>query len=210
MRYFFNRLILPIGLAAVAPAHPGHDDVVHHIIRVVPQPEHVEVRVTIEFPPGASLHEREKMDSDRDGRIDAEEQTRYLDEVARAADAELSLAVNGTSERLMALYEPKLSLEGKTGVTEHPHTVELAYFSDMPPKAGTSLTLTDETWVEQPARFTLEPSERGPLRVRPEQGNRHFSPQSPLVNGERSFIFKLVAEERAPNRVQPNRTRTNR
>jgi hypothetical protein len=148
------RLILGLGVVAgsllATRAHDFLTGFVQHRVELTVGLQHIDVTVQLTLFEDTSEHEREEIDSNRDGRLTREELSSYLKELEPKLAKGLGLEVDGRNLPLMALYPAEFDLLGDDRVSRGHHRLTLYYFAETPTNltAGADITLKDWLWAD--------------------------------------------------------------
>ena len=151
-------MILLIAWACHTPAHDLYAAFVQHRVRMEVGAQHIDLTLDLTFFEEGSMRERQRMDSDKDGRIARSEIEAYLMKNRSVLANRIKLLVAGREVPLAELYEPEVDLLGSNRTAPAHHRLRLYFFASTPStlRAGDSLVVEDRLRPEAKALITLD------------------------------------------------------
>lgn len=134
----------------------------HHII-VTAGKSYVDVTVELTFHSIFAQRERERMDANHDGVIEAGEGKQYLHGILPTLETGLRMIAGKREIALTVLHRPELDLLGNEEAGSHPLRVRAFYVTrlDHGLRRTSVVDLEDRLWLEAPALCSLELRSRG-------------------------------------------------
>ena len=167
----------------VADAHEAFADCIWHRVQMNANARHLDIIVELTFFETWSARERERMDANRDGRLQRSEVEHHAAQLERSLVPALSLEIAGRRVPLVALYAPEINLLGHDSITGGHHQLRLRIFATLPVELpeGASVTLESRLWPE--ARSLTEFSGAGSTGLeaqRTQERTLHPAADAPL------------------------------
>ena len=137
--------------------------VVQHHIMVTAGKSYMDVTVELTFHSVFAQRERERMDANRDGVIEADEGKQYLHGILPMLETGLRMIAGKREIVLTLLHHPELDLLGNEGAGSHPLRVSVFYVTrlDHELRRTSVIDLENRLWLEAPALCSLELRSRG-------------------------------------------------
>jgi len=140
----FLCLIVPWG----AQGHEVLAAYIQHQVVITLSARYLDVTVHLTFFEDSSEHEREHMDSSKDGQLSRAETAAYLEQLQPKLAGALNVRVDGQPLTLAPLREPELDLLGHSRTGRWHHRLSLFFFAPTPARlpVGAELVLENRLW----------------------------------------------------------------
>ena len=174
MRKTFGNLVrvvitLAISLYVSLPvsAHTSLAEYVRHQVFLQIGLNHIDIEITLTFYAARSMAERQRMDTDHNGKITKEEIQTYLELLQDGIEQNLCLKIDDRESLLTPLYDPEIDLQGANLVGPFSHTLRLFYFARTPTRLlpNSLIALDDRLWRQLPAIYSLDARGEKGIRV---------------------------------------------
>jgi hypothetical protein len=141
-----------------APAHGLFTAYIQHRVVISMGAQHVDVTVQLTFFEDGSEHERQRIDTDGDGRLSRPETDAYLQALESELAKAVCLRIGETPTPLTPLRAAELDLLGQDRVGRGHHRLTLYYFASTPTPlpAGTEVLVEDRLWPDVRALGSLQ------------------------------------------------------
>lgn len=177
---------------------PGHDlftAFVQHRLHLQVGARNLDLTLDLTFFEEWSGRERQKMDSDGDGRITRSEIDIYLKRLASSGlSQQVRLTHAGKPVPLALLYEPEIDLLGSNRAAPAHHQLRLSFFAPTPPslQAGDELRVESGLWADAKALVSVQVDGQDGCQMQGDAGREPLVPQTKRASPIHFATFKCL------------------
>jgi hypothetical protein len=151
----------------VSSGHESLGDFPRHSAVLKVGSVNIDLALEFMFYPAQSAPERRRMDTNKDGQVDASETKAYARRLSRMAEKDVRIVVDGVPTPVVTLFEPELELFDGKGKAGGGHVLRLFLFARTPSKLMNKgvIEIRDELWEDAPALASLEAAGESGIQI---------------------------------------------